>query len=323
MRATGVLLVSSVVLAVLGVGLSYTGYNGNAQTGTMTRTVTTTQSTVVRSTVITGTSVELSIVWTATTKSLEQSFNVANICYDCCGIYDSATAELESGKLHISYHSVIAPTPTATGIAPIIGPDFLIMNPNQYQQWVTKGTCFELSQTPAVAKIFNRPSYEGIVDVPSNGTYYLVVVNRIKDSGVSVTVDLWHDAPQTLVTVTHLHPLWGTSTLTEYSTTYSTYLSTYTVEASQAGTAPYVAYILFVAAVGMLLGAVYVRRAGRSKQKATGEPAGFAPSKIASQQSTKAVALSPTSPLHTKFCQSCGAKILGSSVYCQECGTRL
>jgi len=299
-RALDLFLVVSIVLAALGVGLSWTGYSASSEIVT----VTTTESTSVASTMATATRTESSVVWTTSTQSVHDVFTIRGEQPGAYCAYAYGYLPSKVGKLHISYTSVAARPEPSGALAS--GPSFFLYvtsvgGSSSYRGGVSSGPCSVVNNPPHQFSI-RRESYEMTIDVTSDGDAYIHFVNHMQDS-VTVTLDAWEELAPTQVTVTQYRTLWTTKWVPT---------QVVRVVSEPAGLG-----VTFFLGVALVLGGISV--ATISRVKGSSETRG----KPAALKSPETVGIARPAPASTMFCYDCGARIPRGSVYCQECGARL
>jgi len=284
-----------IVLAVLGAGLTFLGYNVSLQTLTVTSTQPFT-TTSMRT--ITSVSTETHVMTTSGGESiLSGSYDIQGegktgwYCYS-----RHFHMELDAGQVHVAYDSANGPV------------DFWFMNENQWMQYDAKRTCDQLREVSGIAHSFGPWHYETTVTIPSSGTYHVVFLNKNKQD-LSITVNVDTVAQQTVVTKTEKH------------TYYSTEQSPFTTEAVTAGTQRAQFGVLFYGGIGLVVIAVVVLALSTMRRKAGPGPT------LAPPPGPRITTVAPP-PSATgqgsegKFCIDCGAPLSARASFCNKCGTK-
>ena len=286
-----------IVLAVLGAGLSYLGYNESL--GTLT--VTASQPVTATSTMtVASTSEESTVMTTSGTSWILQDELIdlqAGTTQVYCGHVESRHVSLEAGQVHVSYS-------TESTYHPV---DFWMLTEDQATRWSNLRYCSQvLAFQGAVTKI-SRSGYEFTTEIRSAGTYYFVFMN---ENRYPITVTLNVDAGLQTSEVT----------VTKAATVYSTQVSPYVTEKVTVSTRPVGFGLLFYAGIGLIAVAVIVLAISkmRSAPPKTVPPSTSAPAVAqAGPVVSRAAAISAE-----KFCTNCGAPLSARASFCNKCGTK-
>ena len=297
MKTESLILVFMIVLAVLGAGLSYLGYNESL--GTLT--VTTSQPITATSTMtVASTSEESTVMTTSGTSWILQDELIdiqAGRTQVYCGAYELRHAYLEAGQAHVSYQT----ESTYHNV------DFWMLTEDQWTRWSNSPTCQKVLAFKGTVTKISRSGYEFTTEIGSAGTYYFVFMN---ENRYPITVTLNVDAGLQTSEVT----------LTRATTVYSTQVSPYVTEKVTVSTRPVGFGLLFYAGIGLI--AVAVIALAISRMKST------APRTTPSSTSAPAVAqtgpvISPAAATSAgKFCTNCGAPLSARASFCNKCGTK-
>ncbi|MGB9023949.1 MAG: zinc ribbon domain-containing protein [Candidatus Bathyarchaeia archaeon] len=286
----------AVLLAVLGAGVSYSGYNASLQTTTSTSTqlVTATSTRTLAST-----SRELVLMTTSGTSWILQDELIdipAGTTQVYCGYTASRHAYLEAGQVHVSYH-------TESTYHPV---DFWMMTEDQWTRWSNLRYCSQLLAFQGIATKISRSGYEFTTEIGSAGAYYFAFMN---ENRYPITVTLNVDAGLQTSEVT----------LTKATTVYSTQVSPYVTEKVTVSTRPVGFGLLFYAGIGLIAVAVIALAISRMKNAA---PRTAPPSTLASVVHAGPVVSPPPAPTTGKFCTNCGAPLPARATFCNKCGTK-
>ena len=278
------ILVVMMVLAVLGAGLTFLGYNESLQLLTVTNTQpftttsTRTLSSVSTETRVMTTSGSESIV--DTTIDLMGEGTTGRHCY-----WGYSRVYVDAGQVHVSYDS-------PDGVV-----DFWILDEKGFTAYDAKIYCEELREVAGIVHKFGLRNYETTVTIPSSGTYYVMFLNSNKQD-VSVSVRMDTIAQQTVVTKT------------VKSTYYSTEQSPVVTERVSVNTERVPLGVMFYGGIGLLVIAVVVLVSSMMRRKP--EP-GTTPSPPES---------APAQAPEGKFCVECGAPLSARASFCKKCGTK-
>jgi hypothetical protein len=286
-----------IVLAVLGAGLSYLGYNESL--GTLT--VTTSQPITATSTMtVASTSEESTVMTTSGTSWILQDELIdiqAGRTQVYCGAYELRHAYLEAGQVHVSYQT----ESTYHNV------DFWMLTEDQWTRWSNSPTCQKVLAFKGTVTKISRSGYEFTTEIGSAGTYYFVFMN---ENRYPITVTLNVDAGLQTSEVT----------LTRATTVYSTQVSPYVTEKVTVSTRPVGFGLLFYAGIGLIAVAVIALAISRMKSAAP----------RTTPSSTSAPAVAQTGPVISpaaatsagKFCTNCGAPLSARASFCNKCGTK-
>jgi hypothetical protein len=326
MRPSGILLIVSMALAVLGVGVSYAGYDVTSETVTLT----TTQMTSVLSTIATRTITKSSVV-PNTIASVHETFSMPGRSGSSC-YWKFVTMPVKPGELHVAYTSTdkirfifgIQPTDDLSGLNEYLGrydSEYFLCNPGYLALY------YELDTA--------SPHYTFTDYVPSGGVAVMVFMNG-EDSSTTVTADMWEENfPPTQVTVTQYSTLWTTKLVpTQVVMTRTSTIAGGWSSATLLAPSPYLA-AFYVVLAGAAIAAILLWKRKRSaqpqapKEAVTEAVAPVAPMSPVPKPQTVELAETPptvkpnrtvTKELLTKFCRHCGARISRDSTFCQESG---
>ena len=297
MRTGSLILVFLIVLAVLGAGLSYLGYNESL--GTLA--VTTSQPITATSTMTVATTSEESTVMTTSGTSWILQDEVIDIpagtTQKYCGYTDYRYTYLEAGQVHVSYQ-------TESTYHPV---DFWMLTEDQWARWSNLHYCSELLAFQGTVTKISRSGYEFTTEIHSAGTYYFVFMN---ENRYPITVTLNVDAGMQTSEVT----------LTKATTVYSTQVSPYVTEKVTISTRPVGFGLLFYAGIGLIALAVIALAISRMKSAA---PRTAPPSTSAPVVAQAGPVISPAAATSAeKFCTNCGAPLSARASFCNKCGTK-
>ena len=297
MKVGRVFVMLAVVLAVVGAGLSYSGYNESLQILTVTSTQ---QTTVTSPRTVSTVSREFVLMTTSSANWILQDevIDIPAATEPHCGYIDTRYLSLDAGQVHVSYHT----DSTDRRV------DFWMMNDDDYTKWFNIRFCQELRtfqgiRKPFVAKL-DSSGYEFTTEVPSAGVYYFAFMNEHK---YPITVTLNLDAGLQTSEVT----------LTKATTIYSTQVSPYVTETVTVSTRPVGFGLLFYAGIGLIAVAVIALVISRMKNAA---PRTAPPSTSAPVVHAGPVVSPPPAPTTEKFCTNCGAPLPAHAVFCNKCG---
>jgi hypothetical protein len=285
-----------IVLAVLGAGLSYLGYNESL--GTLA--VTASQPITATSTMtVASTSVESTVMTTSGTSWILQDELIdipAGTTQVYCGYTASRHVYLETGQVHVSYHT----ESTYHNV------DFWMLTEDQWTRWSNLRYCSQLLAFQGTVTKISRSGYEFTTEIGSAGTYYFVFMN---ENRFPITVTLNVDAGLQTSEVT----------LTKATTVYSTQVSPYVTEKITVSTRPVGLGLLFYAGIGLIAVAAIALAISRMKSAA---PRTAPPSISAPVVAQAGPVVSPAvAPSAGKFCTNCGAPLPARAVFCNKCGS--
>jgi len=296
-----VLLVLAILLAVLGVGASYSGYNASSQIVTETST----EPTSFASTMVAATTAESSVILTVSTRSLHdvfiippgwQQWNAPAMCS-----WDWIVMPVKPGKLYVSYST--GPSGSAGFL---FGIDYSSVSATELEKEghpPTPWPCSLLKGTVPYSFETGSASYKLTEDVASNGFAIMIFMNGY-GSSVTVTVDAWQEPEQTQVTVTQYHTLWTT-------TWVPTQVVGLVTHPAGLGSLFYVGVILVVATIGSGVAGLMARRKGEVSLSTA--------SAVTSPETPQTSLSKPTSV----YCTECGAGNPLTNDCCAKCGQKL
>ena len=297
LKTGSLILVFMIVLAVLGAGLSYLGYNESL--GTLT--VTASQPITATSTMTVASTSEESTVMTTSGTNWVLQDEVINIpagtTQAYCGYYDALHAPLEAGQVHVSYH-------TESTYHPV---DFWMLTEDQWTRWSHLPYCQDILAFQGTVTKMSRSGYEFTTEIGSAGTYYFAFMN---ENRYPITVTLNVDAGlQT-----------SEATLTTATTVYSTQISPYVTEETTVSTRPVGFGLLFYAGIGLIAVAVIALAISRMRSAA---PRTVPPSTSAPAVAQAGPVVSPAAATGAgKFCTNCGAPLSARASFCNKCGSK-
>lgn len=239
LKTGSVLVLLAVVLAVLGAGLSYTGYNESQNVVTVknTQSYTSTFTNIVPSR-----RTETTVVTTVSTLSiLDKDIDITGIKDTrYCAYYHWTSLTLDAGKVNVSYYTDGKRV------------DFWMFTEDQWTAYsARRSVCEDISQSSKVSKP-HSVSYEFTTNIPISATYYFVFVN--KNLG-SVTINLHVDGGMQTMVLTSTREQVG------YSTQRSTLVTrTVSFTSHPAGFGP-----LFFSGIGLIAVAAIVLAVSRRK----------------------------------------------------------
>jgi hypothetical protein len=300
MKVGRVFVMLAVVLAVVGAGLSYSGYNDPLQVLTVTSTR---QITVTSPRTVSTVSREFVLMTTSSTNWILQDeiIDIAGVELQAyCGRFDVYHLSLDPGQVHVSYH-------TDSVYHQV---DFWMMNDEDYTRWSNIHQCTGLRdyqglRKPFVAKL-DSSGYEFTTEVSSAGVYYFGFLNKNK---YPITVTLSVDAGLQTSEVT----------LTRTTIVYSTQAGPYVTEQVTVSTRPVGFGLLFYAGIGLIAVAVIGLAISRVKKAAPGTAP---PSASVPVVHAGPVVSPPPAPTTGKFCINCGAPLPAHAVFCNKCGSK-
>jgi len=283
----------ALILAVLGAGLSYSGYAESLQVVT----VKSTQSYTTMSTkTLPSTRTELSVFTTRSTLSiLDEDFDISGIKgTHYSGYYHWESSTISAGKVNISYRSEGGPV------------DFWMLNENAFKAFQARS-----SVDPGVdaeASKMRSTSSEFTVNLQETGVYYFVFLNQNQGS-VSVTVHVDGGLETEVVTRTNEH--------VEYSTQVGTLL-TQTVSSSSH---PVGFGLTFFAGIGSIVAAAVVLFLGIRRRPVSVSVFAPQPAAKVAEPASSVIPPSPLPPVG-KFCINCGASLPKHVSFCNKCGSK-
>jgi hypothetical protein len=290
----------AIILAVLGAGLSYSGYNGS-----QVMTVTSNQPMTATSTVtVASTSSELVLMTTSSMNWILQDEVIAIPAGQTqvyCGYTDSRHVYLETGQVHVSYS-------TESEYHHV---DFWMMNEDDYTRWSNLRHCsdilsYQSNSKPFVAKL-GKSGYEFTTGIGSAGTYYFAFMN---ENNYPITVTLNVDAGLQTSEIT----------ITKATTYFSTQESPYVTEKVTSSVVPAGFGLLFYAGIGLIAVAVIALAISRMK---TAAPRTAPPSTSVPAVAQVGPVVSPAAATSVgKFCVNCGAPLPARATFCNKCGSK-
>ena len=288
MRLSNVLATLTVLLTVLGAGLSYSGYKAGLQTAT----VTSTQQLTTTSAITSATAIMTSTITTSATKVLfSETISFEAPGKEYCGIYDSRYLSIDAGQVHVSFNSIGGPV------------DFWMLTQAQWGKWDSTATksCDLLLKVPAVVGRFGSVSHDFTTNIPSSGTYYFAFMNR---NSASVYIDL-------KVNLSYQEVVLRENTY--YSTESSPYVTNKIIASSHPAGLGLIFYsgIVLIVAAGTIL--AVNRRKGATQPQVPPAISVVPPVQVATP--------APTAPTAV-YCIDCGASIPPHAAFCNKCGTK-
>jgi len=289
MRMGSVLVVIAVLLAVLGAGASYSGYNQSLQA----LTVTSTQALTVTSTkTVATTSTESFVMTTRSTGWILESevISLSAPGQHYCGWYDYRPLSLDAGQVHVSYRTDGRPV------------DFWLLTADDFKRWEARHTCEDAMTFYGVAHKFGSKAYESTVALASGGDYYIVFMNENKNYPVVITLDVDAGIQERQFT------------MTAESIMYSTYQTEYPTQIVAAVARPAGLGLVFFSGIGLVVLALVVLVISRRKGAPSPAVAPVAPATPAIPPTHEAAA--------GKFCVNCGAQLPAHAMFCNKCGSK-
>jgi len=293
LKTGSLILVFMIVLAVLGAGLSFLGYNESLKLLTVTSTESFTATSL---RVITSVSTETRVITTSDGESiLSHTFDLEGLGgtqrWYHWRYYD---VRIDAGQVHVSFTSVGAQA------------DFWLLDEKGMAQFKAKYTAEELKDVAGLVHRFSSNHYESTVTIPLSGIYYVVFGNPSKGTA-SITVNMDMVPQQTVVTKTEKH------------TYYSTEQSPLVTETVTVSTQPAQFGVLFYGGIGLVVIAVILLALSTIRRKPTTAPV--------SVPSPGPAAVAPPPPTAAqgsegKFCVNCGAPLSARASFCNKCGTK-
>jgi hypothetical protein len=290
----------AIILAVLGAGLSYSGYNGS-----QVLTVRSSQPMTATSTLtVASTSSELVLMTTSSMNWILQDEVIdipAGQTQVYCGYTDSRHVSLETGQVHVSYS-------TESEYHHV---DFWMVNEDDYTRWSNLRHCsdilsYQSTSKPFVAKL-GRSGYEFTTEIGSAGTYYFAFMN---ENNYPITVTLNVDAGLQTSEIT----------ITKATTYFSTQESPYVTEKVTSSIVPAGFGLLFYAGIGLIAVAAIVLVISKLKSTA---PRTALPSTSAPAVAQTGPVISPAAATSAdKFCTNCGAPLPARATFCNKCGSK-
>jgi hypothetical protein len=286
MRLSNVLATLTVLLTVLGAGLSYSGYKASLQTAT----VTSTQQLTTTSAITSATATVISTITTSATKVLlSETISLEAPGKEYCGWWDSRYLSIDAGQVHVSFNSIGGPV------------DFWMLTQVQWQKWNSTKGCDPLLKLPAVASRFGSVSYDFTTSISSSGTYYFAFMNR---NSQSVYIDLKVNLSYQEVVLRE-------------STYYSTESSPYVTNTIIASSHPAGLGLLFYSGIILIVAAGIILAVNRRK----GATQPHVPPAISVVPPVQVATPVPTAPTAV-YCIDCGASIPPHAAFCNKCGTK-
>jgi ribosomal protein L40E len=306
MRTGSVLVALAIMLVVLGTGVSYSAYDGSAQTVTQT-------------TVQTYITTQLSVATTRSTVWLVkgQTIDLAAAGQLNCASYYYSTLNLTAGQVHVSY------TTAGDSVS------FWLLTQADYGRWKTMNGCDEQWAFKGVDQPFitKAGSADFTAQIPSSGKYPIIFMNADAYRAVKIVFNVDTGARDTVSTSTSVRTVVSTqlTTLTTESTQATTQTSASTTSVSTTARTTssdsedvqsWMDYRLLLGLGAIVVVAVVAVLLLMRRRKA----APPAPTGVTTQPAIKAASSAPAPAMSTKFCMHCGAKNPINSIYCQECG---
>jgi len=293
MKAGVVFVVLALILAVLGAGLSYSGYAESLQIVT----VTSTQSYTTMSTkTLPSTRSEISVFTTRSTLSiLDEVLDIRGIKgTKYSGYYDHLSSTLYVGKVNISYRSEGGPV------------DFWMLDENAFNAYQARRRI----DTGYANEAYKMRSSSGefTVNIQETGAYYFVFVNR-NQGPVSITLHVDGGLQTEVVTKTNEH--------VEYSTQVGT-LVTQTVSSSSH---PVGLGLTFFVGIGSIVAAAVVLFVGVRRRPVPVSVSALQPAARVAEPAGSVIPPSPLPPVG-KFCINCGASLPKHVSFCNKCGSK-
>jgi len=286
MRTGTVLVILAVLLAILGAGFSYSGYNESFRV----TTVTSTQQVTATSTITKAVGTAVSTVTESGSKVvLSETIDLEAPEKKYCGYYDWRHASIDAGQVHGSFNSIGGPV------------DFWMLTETQLGKWNTTKGCDPLLKVAAVASRFGSISYDFTTNIASSGTYYFAFMNtNTKSVSIQLKVELYYQ-----------------EVVLRESTSYSTESSPYVTKTVTVDTRPAGLGLLFFCGIGLIVIAGIVLTLGIKK------PPVRSPAHVLPTSSVVAPKVEPPSgPTLGRFCIDCGAPIPAHAVFCNKCGSK-
>jgi hypothetical protein len=246
MKIGSLLVVLAVVLAVVGAGLSYSGYNESLQVSTMTST----QSFTATSTkTIASTRTETSVITTSSVLSiLDQVIDMEGIKGAgprITGYYYSINSTLDPGKIYVSYSSEGGQV------------TFWMLTEDQFKMYQARHTVEP--NIPSVAQKGRAFSYEFTKEIQTSGTYYFVFLTQ-NQGPVSVTLHVDGGMRTDVLTTTR------------EQVEYSAQATPYVTQTVSFGTHTAGLGLLFYAGIVLIIVAVIVLAVSRIRRAAPAPP---------------------------------------------------
>jgi len=286
MRLSNVLVTLTVLLAILGAGLSYSGYKASLQTAT----VTSTQQVTITSAVTSATATMTSTITTSATKVLlSEAISLEAPGKEYCGLWDSRHLSIDAGQVHVSFNSIGGPV------------DFWMLTPVQWEKWSSINDCDLLLKVPAVASRFGSVSYDFTTSIASTDTYYFVFQNMNSES---VSIDLDVEASYQKI-------------MLEEHTYYSTESIPYVTNTIVASWHPAGLGLLFYSGIVLIAAAGIILAINRRK----GATQPHVPPAISVVPPAQVATPVPTTPTAV-YCIDCGASIPPHAAFCNKCGSK-
>jgi hypothetical protein len=287
----GLLVVSAIVIAIVGAGLSYSGYNQSLQITTATRTLQVTATSTISSAVATVTSTSTE---SGTEAVLSDTIYLPAPGSDYCGWGDWRYVSIGPGQVHVTFSS---------GGRLV---DFWVLTSEQWSNWdktfLSRNGCTKVLRMPSLATKLGVSSFDSTIDIPSDGVYYFTFQNT---HGQPVSVDLSVEASYQKIMVNE-------------HTSYSTKSSPYVTETVVVGPQPAGFGLLFYSGIVLIIAGGLI--AAVSRRKAVTQPG--VPPTISVAPPVQVATRIPTAPAAGKYCIECGAPLPVHATFCRKCGTK-
>jgi len=286
-----VLVALALILAVLGAGLSISGYAESTQVVT----VKSTQSYTTMSTkTLPSTGTELSVFTTRSTLSiLDEDFDISGIKgTKYGGYYEYFSSTIYAGKVNISYRSEGGPV------------DFYMLDEKAFNDYQTRRRLDPGYHNEAYR--LQSFSDEFTMNIQETGAYYFVFINKNQGS-VSITLHVDGGLETEVVTRTNEH--------VDYQTQVNT-LVTQTVSSSSH---PVGLGLTFFAGIGAVVAAVVVLLVGVRRRPVSVSVSAPQPAARVAEPASSVIPPSPLPPVG-KFCINCGVPLTASMKFCNRCG---
>jgi hypothetical protein len=295
MKIASSLVILAMVLAVLGAGLSYSGYGESLRVSTVTSTQSFT-STSTSTRTITSVSTETHVsTMTGSESILDETFDLQSWgAYFCHWQYYNVT--IDAGQVHVSYSS-------SAGAV-----DFWLLDEKEFTLYKSTKYCGDLNKVGSVFHQFGSSTYEADVTIPSSGAYHVVLLNRSPNNS-TITVKMDYSVPrQTVVTETEER------TYSYYSTEQSPLVTETVTLSTQHGQLG----MLFYGGIGLIIVAVILLAFSVVRRKPSPAPTRIYEGPAAVAPPAPAAAQTPVS----KFCINCGAPLPAHAGFCNKCGSK-
>jgi hypothetical protein len=302
MKIGSMLVIVVVVLAVLGAGLSYSGYNESLRVLTLTNTQSFTGTST--KTVVSTRTQYVTITTGVTTPVLDRFFSISAPSKGRCNaVYVDAT--LDAGKVHVSFHSEGGPPyGGAVYFWLLTNDEWLIWQRESHNEGFCETISYDgnsISEKPFNIDSSNSP-YEFVAEIPTTAKYYFVFLNKYMtccgSSDVSVAVHI--DAIETRILTTVNEEI---GYMTE-ATPFVAETTIFTTQPAGFGPVFYVGIGFLVAGVAVVIGRM---KAGAHKMTVT---------------RAWEVPPRPQESTVNKFCINCGASLPAHATVCNKCGSK-